>query len=176
MQKTLIFFFFISITLIVTTVEARSYHLYGDKIQGTKFRQQIYTSPISLSKRYARLSDKEKQIVREPYVNLSESDDPPHPKKGIRTIIKPYVEKYRWYGRVTNGFLLADISIDGSATNVRSPVDQDQWLPTDVVWFMSQVISDIEFDPALCSGTPCEMTFQIELLPIINTNRDMQKH
>jgi hypothetical protein len=174
MQKNSIFLALIISMLIVTSAEARDYYLYGDKKEGTKFRTQIYTSTISLSKNYARLADKEKRLVRDAYPDLSESDNPPYPKKGIRTILKPYVEKYRWHGSNTSGFLLVDIGRDGSVSNVRSNVDQGQWIDAELVWYLSQVIENIEFDPALCSGTPCAMTFRIELRPIRNPDNLMQ--
>ncbi|RBP51143.1 hypothetical protein [Arenicella xantha] len=168
MSKISLFSLLIVSAFCITTVNARDYFIYGDKREGTKFREVVYTWPVSLKKKYARLAEAEKQIVRASYPNLNEGDTPPYPKKGVIKILKPYVNKFRWFGDDTSGLLLADIGVDGRATKVRTK----EWVRPEIVRYMATVLHKIQFDPALCSGVPCAMTFQIELLPIENPIRN----
>lgn len=176
MQNFLLAGFFTISLLASINAEAREYHLYGDKREGTKFRRIIYSSPVSLAKNYARLSDSEKRIVRASYPKLNAGDTPPYPKKGVRTILKPYVQKFRFYGNITNGLLFADIGIGGEVSNVRAGNGEGHGIPASVADYMTQILHKIEFEPALCSGIPCEMTFQIELLPIKSPTRNNQAY
>lgn len=167
MSKLAPYFTLLLLLVLSLDAQARNYYIYGEKKEGSKFREKLYASPVSLRKNYARLSKDEKQLVRDAHPSLSDHDIPPYPKKGVIKILAPYVEEFRWHGELAQGILEADIDANGSVGQVRL----DGFGQSQVTRYMANVLRQIEFDPALCSGTPCAMTFRIELLEIRNPTR-----
>ena len=144
--------------------QAKEYFIYGDKKNGTKFREVVYRWPVPLMKRFSKLKPKHQSLVIDSQTNLEPGNLPPYPKQGVGAILKPYVEYFRWYGESTVGTLTIDVDESGTVQIVRGSAG----MRTDVVRHMAGVIHDLEFDPAVCSGNPCSNTFTLELLEIKN--------
>ena len=144
-------------------VFAKEYYLYGDQREGTRFKYKIYSSKVSLQKSFAQLPEEEQQIVRAAYSDLVAEDTPPFPKNGLKSLLKPYIEKFKWYGGDFKvGTLFALVNKDGNVTELRA----QEGVNPEVVRYMTRIFKATEFDPGLCAGAPCDMHFQLEFKPI----------
>lgn len=150
----------IAAILITTTVAAaqKQYKLLGEPRVGSKFRPVEVMSPIPFDKNYQQLSDEQKEIFRSFYGGLKDSEQPPFPKDGTKTIYEPIIEAHDLVARGGTLFLIAMINEKGKVENVavyESPADK-------ITEIATAVLFNTEFDPATCDGSPCKMEFPFE--------------
>jgi len=143
---------------VVPLAQAKKYYIYGEPKNGSKFKQQLYVSNIPLNKPYGKLSSKQKKLIRSLYPDLEAEQTPPYPKKGLRKLVKPFVEQFQWRGS-NGGKFSALISSDGKVKELRAVEDVDQR----ELNFMWKIFQKTEFEAAICDGSPCEMTFYLQL-------------
>jgi len=138
----------------------KQYRLMGEAPFGTRIRSVDATSPIPFNKRYVELSDEQQELFRSRYQNLSENVQPPFPIKGLRAIYRPILKKNK--SLADKGTLSLSIFVDESGlveslTVVESPSIEMQK-------YVSEVLRDVKFEPAICAGDPCDMEFPVELV------------
>lgn len=168
MLKKIWFPLFAACLLIANPASAKKFHIYGEKKNGTKFREVIYSWPVPMRKGFSALKPKYQQIVRLAYEELPDEDTPPYPSKGVISLIEPYIDAYRYYGESTTGTIWAEIDEDGAVTAVSG----SNGMRITVLNYMRSVLANTQFDPGLCAGSPCAKTFRFELLEIRNQKRE----
>jgi len=144
--------------------EARNYHIYGERLKGSKFRERLYSWPVALRKGYDQLSDKQKAIVNKDYPELTQGDRPPYPARGVYQIIEPYVSEFRYFGVGAGGELKIRVNAKGVVTHVSASPHTH----SDIERFISRLVREIEFEPATCGGESCAMDFVLVLKQIDN--------
>ena len=136
----------------------KQYKLMGDRLPGTKFKQVIATSPIPFDKKYDELTAEQKQIIRANYGGLKDSEKPPFPANGTKSIYKAIHQAHKDIARPGSLFLIAMVDETGKVENVsvyQSPHDS-------MTQFATNVLFNTPFEPATCAGTPCKMEFLFE--------------
>lgn len=150
---TLIFTFSIS-----AAVAQKQYRLLGTPELGSKYRPVEVQSPIPFDKSYDELTKEQRNLFRQSYSVLKETEKPPYPKAGTGAIYEPIIEGHEKIARGGTLFLVAMVNEKGKVEGVsvyESPTQNHTELATAVLF-------NTEFDPAVCDGTPCKMEFPFE--------------
>lgn len=158
MFKKIVVLTLFSVFCSVSVAAQKTYKIMGDAKPGTKFRPVEATSFIPFDKQYKELTDQQKQIFRDSYGGLKDSEQPPFPKKGMEVIYKPIIKGHQRVSRGGNLFLVAMVDEKGKVENVavyESPNQKISELATAVLF-------NTKFDPASCDGKPCKMEFPFE--------------
>jgi hypothetical protein len=122
-------------------------------------------SPVN--KVYADLSASERAVLNAMYEEVKDGDEPPFPLEGLRPVFRrlmPMLIGSRISGRAA---LLVDVDSAGKVTALRI----GKGSTPEISKFLSQVVTDTRFKPAVCSGKPCAMAFPLEItveLPYAN--------
>ena len=109
-----------------------------------------------LKKRYADFTQAEKAALRALYEGMPDTDEPPFPAAGMRSIIDDVAEIsgfYKAYGFVS---FFVTVDTQGNATQVRimnAPTNMD------AAKAISHVLVNAKYKPAICGGRPCAMEF-----------------
>ena len=153
----------ISLALLVclisfNAIAQKKYRIMGDPAVGSKFRPVEVESFIPFNKRYQQLSNEQKDLFRANYGVLKESEHPPFPKKGMRSIYKPIIKGHAKVSQGGTLFAVAMVDENGIVENVAVYES-----PAPAITELAQaVLLSTEFDPALCDGNPCKMEFPFE--------------
>lgn len=114
---------------------------------------------VPLNLRWEQLSDEQKAVVRGWYVDMPAGDEPPYPRAGLRPVIEAV-----WRGQrrmLETGDLLVVATVDG-----RGEVQEVQAFGTPnkaLIDYISRVVIQTRFKPAVCGGTPCRMDFPLKV-------------
>ena len=135
------------------------YKLRGDAPTGTLIPTIDATSPLPFNKNYVALSEKQQDIVKAKYENLGENDTPPFPARGLKTIYEPVIGANKSLGKTGKLKLIAIINKDGYVDTISVEETPSVALSKRAI----RALRDTKFDAASCDGTPCEMTFPMEI-------------
>ena len=122
----------------------------------------VATTPkegVPLNLRWEQLNDAQKAVVRGWYVDMPAGDEPPYPRAGLRPVIEAV-----WQGQrrmLETGELLVVATVDG-----RGEVQEVQAFGTPnkaLIDYISRVVIQTRFKPAVCGGTPCRMDFPLNV-------------
>lgn len=138
---------------------ARTYKLRDankDVMPGNFFPMPLaLNSEVPYDKSYNELTPEQQQSVRRHYALLHPDDTPPYPEHGNAAI-------FRWVSQahqavVAEGEFAAQVDIDaeGKATSVRVLQTPD----AELAKFISAVLMQQKYTPALCAGEPCAMRY-----------------
>jgi hypothetical protein len=114
---------------------------------------------IPFDRAYEQLSVAQQRVLKSAYVEMGESDEPPFPVGGLKTLYGPITEGQQ--SLLTTGTFAAraEIDADGNAVAVavyRSPSKA-------VTNFVSNIILLTKFKPAVCGGSACKMGFPVRI-------------
>jgi hypothetical protein len=122
---------------------------------GSHIRRNVAFGQVPFDKRYADLSETQKQVLRGAYERMSADDEPPFPVNGLSPV-------FRALGRlekndVRPGPIKAAVSVDqaGKPLTVRILTAPSDYLG-DVV---ARLLLLERYKPALCGGQPCGQDF-----------------
>jgi len=139
--------------------DAKLYFLYGDAMPGTKFKEKIATSSVPFDKRYKDMSPGLQDRVKATYGGLADNETPPYPKKGNQAIYEPLLKAHRGLGREGNLMAVAMIRADGSVEKITVYKAPNESVAT----MLNYILTNIEFDPGTCDGTPCQMEYLFDI-------------
>lgn len=114
---------------------------------------------VPLNLRWEQLNDAQKAVVRGWYLDMAAGDEPPYPRAGLRPVIEAV-----WRGQqrmLETGDLLVVATVDS-----RGEVQEVQAFGTpnkELVDYISRVVIQTRFKPAVCGGTPCRMDFPLNV-------------
>ncbi len=114
---------------------------------------------VPLNLRWEQLNDAQKAVVRGWYVDMPADDEPPYPRAGLRPVIEAV-----WRGQqrmLDTGDLLVVATVDG-----RGEVQEARAFGTlnkELVDYISRVVMQTRFKPAVCGGAPCRMDFPLNV-------------
>lgn len=137
---------------------------YGIKrdepVTGTRLRDWAVTpGSLPVNFRYDQLSLEDRRKLRRMYEALPESDEPPFPADGLKTIFEPISKINR--KRLGEGplLLVATVGPSGDVDKVEAVGSPDPQLTKAA----SEVLLLTKFKPARCAGQPCAMEFAVRL-------------
>lgn len=122
----------------------------------------VVTTPkegVPLNLRWEQLNEAQKAVVRGWYVDMPEGDEPPYPRAGLRPVFEAV-----WRGQqrmLETGDLMVVATVDG-----RGEVQEVQAFGTPnkaLIDYISRVVIQTQFKPAVCGGTPCRMDFPLKV-------------
>ena len=125
----------------------------------TPYSRKLATSSVSFQKTYAELSDAEKSRVRDMYVDMATTDEPPYPVSGMAPVMRAVSQGQD--RRLAHGelFVVVDVDASGQATKASVYKTPDPVLGN----YVAGVLLLQKFKPALCNGQPCAMPFPLHL-------------
>ncbi len=116
-------------------------------------------SAIPFDRPYEQLSAAQQHLLRSSYVEMGESDEPPFPVGGLKTLYEPITEGQQKL--LTSGNFAAGVEIDADGNPMAIAVYRS---PSNAVTkFVSNVILLTKFKPALCGGAACQMGFPVHI-------------
>ena len=156
-----------------TDANAKKFYLYGDRANGSNFKQKIYQSDVPLRKSFSKMKPKYQDMVRANYPELASADTPPFPKRGLAKIIKPYLKRFYWAVTQSTGTYLVKVNASGEVTDIAvENVTNSQVEDT-----IKKLIFNTKFESGTCSGTPCDGEFIFRMSRIGDPSRDLKlKH
>jgi len=114
---------------------------------------------LPFDKPYEQLSAKHQHLLKEFYVEMGETDEPPFPVGGLKALYEPITEGQQRL--MTSGSFNADVEIDAHGNPIALAVYRS---PNKAVTrFVSRVVMLTKFKPALCAGSPCKMGFPVRV-------------
>lgn len=122
---------------------------------GSRIKRDAAIGPIPLDKPYRDLTPAQQRIVKQPYENMKEDDEPPFPEKGLAEL---YMTMSKVHGKVhANGMVDIEVVVDaeGKPQNVLVYNSPDE----KVSQIMAMALMATRYKPALCGGRPCQQNF-----------------
>ena len=116
-----------------------------------RFERSYSQVPFKLS--YEQLSVSQRAMVREEYPLLHEEDEPPYPLQGFQSITRSLIQAQDL--RRTAGKLSARVTV--GANGMPREVTVFESPEPEMVKFLTHVMLNERYKPALCAGKPCEM-------------------
>jgi hypothetical protein len=101
------------------------------------------------------LTPEEKQWVKSQYEPMGESDEPPYPLHGMRTILEAAAELQKKL--YVKGSLSLAVTIDAQGKPIAVEVLTSP--DTEMTKAMAKVLMLEKWKPALCKGSPCQMQY-----------------
>jgi hypothetical protein len=124
---------------------------------GTQIRAEILRSPLPFDKSYEELSPQQLAVLRSNYDKLDESDEPPYPEGGMRSIGNEIARLPR--NPVARGPLVITVQVDDKGVAQSTQIYKT---PNDeLAKSISIILMKAKYKPAKCAGAPCEMDFPI---------------
>ena len=131
-----------------------------DSRTGTNIRRELVkNSTIPLDKPYQEFSPADKAALHSRYENIAPGDEPPFPAKGMKSIfelIEKAQAKRRDRGLLS---LVADVDSSGRVIAVKEFASPSP----EMTRFVSAVLIETPFKPAMCNGQACKMEFPFRL-------------
>ncbi|UTY59975.1 hypothetical protein [Massilia sp. erpn] len=122
---------------------------------GSHIKREAATGNIPLDKPYRDFTPEQKRIVKKPYENMKENDEPPFPEKGLAEL---YMTMSKVHAKVhANGLVDMEVVVDpaGKPLNVLVYSSPDEKASE----IMAMALMATKYKPALCSGQPCQQNF-----------------
>ncbi len=122
---------------------------------GSRIKRDAAIGPIPLDKPYGELTPAQQRIVKAPYENMREDDEPPFPEKGLAGL---YMIMSKVHGKVhANGMVDMEVVVDaeGRPQNVLVYSSPDEKASE----VMAMALMTTRYKPALCHGQPCQQNF-----------------
>lgn len=110
---------------------------------------------VPLNRSYGQLTAEEQALIRAWYEDMPASDEPPFPRSGLYAVMKAVSDGQQRVLTTGDLFLVATVDSSGQVEEVKAYGDAD---PT-LVAFVSRVIVQTPFKPAVCGQQPCRMDF-----------------
>lgn len=117
------------------------------------------STKIPFRKRYADMTQAEKDVVRAFYTSMGPTDEPPFPEAGLEPLVRAL---HRAQSRLLvegDLYLVADVDANGDATSVAAYGSPDP----NMTKFAASALVLQKFKPALCAGIPCAQKFPFSL-------------
>lgn len=123
---------------------------------GSNIRRKAVTgSAIPLNRRYADLTEEQKDAVKSQYEAMRPTDEPPYPADGLLPLysaIHKVQQKVLAQGELVIFF---DINAEGEASKASVIKSPDPQLTRAV----AEIVMLTKFKPAVCKGMPCAMGY-----------------
>ncbi|GCL62554.1 hypothetical protein AQPW35_16350 [Rubrivivax pictus] len=120
-------------------------------------REAVSGSRIPINRPYEKLTESEREQVRNWYESMPEADEPPFPKDGLRPILDALRKAQDKLFVTGDLFPIATVDSTGVVTNVKAIGSPSP----EMVRFASSVMLLTRFKPAVCTGSPCQMEFPL---------------
>ncbi|MES2018205.1 MAG: energy transducer TonB [Pseudomonadota bacterium] len=114
---------------------------------------------VPYAKAWDGLTKDQQQTLRSDYGMLLEEDEPPYPAAGIGKLYSALGKAQNWLA--VDGQLRMVVMVDRSGTPSKVTVFMSP--DPKMTEFATEAVMLEKFKPALCSGTPCPMSFAITL-------------
>jgi hypothetical protein len=115
--------------------------------------------PVPVDKTYAELTPAQKMLVKSLYEPMADSDEPPYPLNGPRTILET-CEEIAKHLRVRGELSLA-VTIDPAGKPIAVEVMKSP--DREVTQKMAMVLMLEKYKPAVCNGAPCQMQYPFRI-------------
>ena len=118
-------------------------------------RDIVSNGLIPVNRRYAELTPEQQGLLKSQYESMADGDEPPFPADGLASIYNPIAkgqQKLLVRGTLE---LHVEISPNGEATAVKVFRSPDP----EMTRFAAAVLMATKYKPAICSGSPCQMSF-----------------
>ena len=140
-------------------VAGDTYSLKGDAPLGSNVPRNIATGlRISPDKKYDELSDEEKKIVRSVYDSLPDTDEPPFPLNGLKSIYQQVHSLQQ--ATLVSGVLSIDVMI--ASTGQPESVSIYKSPDKDMARYVAIALMNTKFKPGKCNGVPCKMAYRFD--------------
>lgn len=146
--------------IVSTACGAAGFRFKQDKPSaGSALRFTIGQSSFPLDKGYAQLSGAEATAFKSAFAALGNSDEPPAPSTAMRDLIA-FASSFRFQlNDEAHVKVVMQVDRNGVARHLRTETTTNLELEQAVV----RVLTATKFNPALCSGEPCEKEFPFEM-------------
>lgn len=133
------------------------YNIPGrDAENGSRIRNVIATVAVPPTASWAQLSVAERNVVKaRSGLLLAPDDEPPYPVKGTQAMIKLLGEIQSNYAFRGDASIYVTIGSDGKPTSARVIGK----VPDEMGRYLSAAAMSLDYKPATCQGTPCEMIY-----------------
>ena len=157
---TLLAIFFLLLSQGSISQERRNY-IYMDvaPIGASIAHGTIESKFTPVNKIYANLNASERAAFHALYEEVKDGDEPPFPLEGLRPVFRqlmPILVALRVSGQAT---LFIAVDSDGKATGLRI----GKGSTPEITKYLSQIIANTRFKPAICGGKRCAMEFPLEI-------------
>lgn len=127
---------------------------------GSHIPRKVMTgSQVPINRRYAELTEQEREIVRSRYEAMMPLDEPPYPADGLMAIYRAVSEIQRKVLAQGELSMFADIDAQGHVTTISVMKSPDPTLTR----ALANVLMLTQFKPAVCRGQPCAMGFPLRV-------------
>lgn len=117
------------------------------------------SSRIPLRKRYADMTQPERDVIRGFYTSMGPTDEPPFPETGLEPVVRALHRAQAKLLVQGELYLVVDVDTSGEARSVVAYGSPDPHMTK----FAASVLMLQKFKPALCAGTPCAQKFPFTL-------------
>ena len=124
-------------------------------------RPATFSSPFPFDRMYAEFTAEQKALVRDQYKNMTDQEEPPWPKNGLRPLYQEANRNlYSVKGRIEAAPIMAVAHVDekGEVKEVRMFKTPD----ADTTTAVSAALFRTQFKPALNNGKPVAMDFLLD--------------
>ena len=126
---------------------------------GTNLKGRLASGDLPFDKRYAELTQEQKNKFKAQYQAMSEDDEPPFPIDGLAALYRPIAEAQQ--SLRLEGSLEMEVEVDaaGKAKSVsvrKSP-------STEMTQVAAAALMFHTYKPAICRGKPCAMVFPLQV-------------
>lgn len=108
---------------------------------------------------WEKLTEQQKNVVRDDYLGLAPGDEPPYPLKGTRAMHTAIADVYRKFtdfqGELTLYTLIGKDGVPKNATMIGAP-------HPDLGRYVGMVAMTQRFKPGICDGSPCELIYPVK--------------
>lgn len=115
---------------------------------------------VPLNRTYEQLSPAEKALIRAWYEDMPATDEPPFPRAGLYPVMDAVRKGQQRVLAEGDLFLVATVNGSGGVDEVKAYGKADPLL----VDFVSRVVMQTPFKPAVCGGVPCRMDFPLNFM------------
>lgn len=163
MNQLLVAFVFIAIATSSTLANSESvgpFALREDIASVQAIKDVIAQSTkVPLRKRYAEMTQTEKDVIRAFYTSMGPTDEPPFPEAGLEPLVRALHRAQSKLLVQGDLYLVADVDANGQTQSVVAYGSPDP----NMTKFAASVLVLQKFKPALCAGTPCAQKFPFSL-------------
>ncbi len=132
---------------------------HEDAPLGSRMKSTRFTINVPPEKKYADLTETQKNNVRANYDGLAADDEPPYPIDGVLTLYTAVSDVGVYFKAMGELELVATVGADGKVSAVSAYKTPDHRMTE----YVSKILAVQKFKPALCKGAPCQMDYLLKL-------------
>lgn len=126
---------------------------------GSMLRTDIVIGTVPHDAPWEKLTEPQKNVVREDYLALAPGDEPPYPLKGTRAMHAAIANVYKKFtdyeGELTLYTLIGKDGVPKNATMIGAPHPE-------LGRYVGMVAMVQRFKPGICDGSPCELIYPVK--------------